>query len=594
MTDLVPAPTTLKLPDLDSHFAAELRRRADVRRKMDLVKRQELLAEPRSNLLGFTAHTNPRFVPGWFPERVCEKLDWFLEEVAMRRSPRLMILAPPRHGKSDAASRRFPAYALGRYPDLQIIGASYAMALAKRMSRDVQRIIDEPAYHELFPSTLLPGKGVKGHGYTRTNELFEIVGQRGGYRAAGVGVGITGMGGDIGIIDDPVKDARDAASSVYREGVWDWYTSTFYTRIEAGGGILLMLTRWHEDDLAGRLLKAMESGDGEQWEVMRFPALAEAGYTDPDDPRDEGEALHPARWPGARLERIKKTVGPYVWSALYQQRPSPREGTLFKPHLIEVVKAASLPPMTKVVRGWDLAGSRKKPGRSSGPDFTAGVKIGVGRDGTYYILDLVHMQETPAKVRETVKGVTSQDGTGVYIRLPQDPGQAGVDQKEQYAKALAGYMFQILPVSGDKEIRATPLASQVEVGNVKMVEAPWNAGLVEEMRTFPNGLHDDRIDAAADAFNELAGVVPGEGLLEYYRQEAEKAANAMGADPQALPKGDKVPLRGPPEVVLAFGIRGNSYRPDPAGIFWVAPDDVQMARQPGWVVLDPQDLVGAA
>ena len=202
-------------------------------------------AMSRLRLLPFIKWTKPDYHDGWFHHVVCEKLDQFLKDVIDKRSPRLMLYAPPRHGKSEIVSRRFPAFALGRNPDLTFIATSYSNDLSSMMNRDVQKIIDQPEYRELFPETTLSGKAVrtvtaKGSAQ-RNSEVFEVVGKRGRYKSAGVGTGITGQGGEILLIDDPVKNAEEASSPTTRESIWNWYETTLKTRAEPGGGVLLIM-----------------------------------------------------------------------------------------------------------------------------------------------------------------------------------------------------------------------------------------------------------------------------------------------------------------------------------------------------------------
>ena len=243
----------------------------------------------------------------WHHRLLCEYLDDFTK----KKIRRLMVFMPPRHGKSELVSRKLPAYIFGCNPDANIISTSYSADLAQRMNRDVQRIIDSPAYGELFPETKLFGKNIRtvtGHAL-RNSDIFEIVGHRGSYRGAGVGGGITGMGGDYIIIDDPIKNREEANSSTYRKKLWEWYTSTLYTRQEKEGSILITLTRWHEDDLAGRLLELAEKDpQADQWEVLLLPAVAEK-ERHPRDPRQEGEALWPGKYPIDELMKIKATIG---------------------------------------------------------------------------------------------------------------------------------------------------------------------------------------------------------------------------------------------------------------------------------------------
>lgn len=290
---------------------------------------------------GYEAH--------WHHRLICAHLD----RVVSGEITRLMVLCPPRHGKSQLVSRLLPAYALGRDPSLQIISASYGADLAQSMSRDAQRVLDSEEYRRLFPRVALNGRNVRSLSGSplRNVDEWEVVdpdtgrAHKGRYKCAGVGGPLTGRGFDLGLIDDPVKDAQEADSAVTRERVWEWYTQVFYTRRQGPrAAIVLLMTCWHEDDLAGRLQRAMRDGSGDQWHILRLPALAEAGPSNAasganaagagaaaasGDPRQPGEALWPARMPQAELEKIRRLT-PRAFSALYQQRPTPHEGAVWR------------------------------------------------------------------------------------------------------------------------------------------------------------------------------------------------------------------------------------------------------------------------
>lgn len=456
-------------------------------------KLQALQAELASrNLEDFIRFTYPNYDFGWFNEELAAALTKFVQDVVDGKQPRLMIFAPPRSGKSEQVSRRLPAWALGKHPDLQFIGASYSADLANRMSRDVQRIIEGDNYAHVFPDVKLPNKGSTSH--TRTQDLFEIVGHKGAYRAAGVGGGITGMGADIGVIDDPVKDASEANSKTYRDNVWEWYTTTFYTRLSPKSGILLCMTRWHEDDLAGRLLKAAEDGDGDQWQVIDYPAIAEKD----EKHRKEGEALHPERFPLSRLVKIMRAIGSRAWNALYQGRPTSKTGGVFLTDRFITVDAIPAGVIIKRVRAWDFAATK------DGGDYTTGVLMGEGNDGRYYILDVVRGQYSSLEVESVLKATASRDGYDVEIHLPQDPGAAGKAQAQRQVSLLSGYIAKSERMTGDKVTRAAAFAAQVEAGNVVLLRGSWDDEFINELGDFPLGKHDDQVDSAADAFNDLA------------------------------------------------------------------------------------------
>lgn len=217
-------------------------------------ERERRVRQARTNLLDFTRFTMPEYRVNWHHRLICQKLDEFIEG----KNKRLIIACPPRHGKSELVSRRFPAYILGRNPDAKIIACSYGSDLASLLNRDVQRIISSPEYAELFPDTKLNDANVRStaqENYLRNSDIFEVVNHKGVYRSAGVGGAITGMGGDYLIVDDPIRSRADAESPAIRDKVWKWYSSTFRTRRQKDASILITATRWHEDDLTGRLLE---------------------------------------------------------------------------------------------------------------------------------------------------------------------------------------------------------------------------------------------------------------------------------------------------------------------------------------------------
>jgi predicted phage terminase large subunit-like protein len=259
--------------------------------------------QARKSLLSFTEYTNPLYRGANHHRLIADKL----EAVERGEIDRLMIFMPPRHGKSELASKRFPAWCLGRDPRRQIIAASYNSDLANDFGRNVRNIVADPEFGQVFPKVALAADSQAAN-RMNTNH-------GGAYVAAGVGTAVTGRGADIALIDDPFKDREEADSERRRDVVWDWYRSTLYTRLMPGGAIVLIQTRWHEDDLAGRLIE----NEGNQWEVLDLPAINQAG-----------DALWPEWYDVTALNRIKASIGPREWSALYQQKPQPDEGTFFQ------------------------------------------------------------------------------------------------------------------------------------------------------------------------------------------------------------------------------------------------------------------------
>lgn len=384
---------------------------------------------------------------------------------------------PPRHGKSELCSVRFPAWFLGRNPDKRIVIASYAADLAERFSRQARGVVMGERFAAVFP-------GVTVAQDSKSVSAWDLAGHRGGLKAVGVGGPLTGHGADVLLIDDPVKNRQDANSEVYRQSTWDWYTSTAYTRLEDGGAVVLIMTRWHKDDLMGRLIAQMEAGEGDQWEIVHFPALS-----------DSGEALWPEKYDLDALAGIRATIGPYDWEALYQGRPTPREGAMFHVAMFPVEEHA--PAVQREWRAWDMGST------SAGGDYTVGVRMGIDADGRYWITDVVRGQWATDERNRIIRQTAELDGQAVRVHGPQDPGAAGKDAALAFSRLLAGFNVKTEPVSGDKSVRADPFSAQANAGNVSLVRAPWNRPFLDELSTFPLGMHDDQVDAASDAFNEI-------------------------------------------------------------------------------------------
>jgi predicted phage terminase large subunit-like protein len=296
------------------------------------------------------------------------------------------------------------------------------------------------------------------------------------------------------IIDDPVKNAADANSPTYQDAAWQWFKSTAYTRLEPQGAIVIVQTRWHREDLAGKLIAEMEQG-GEHWEVLKMPAIAEEND---QLGRTPGDPLWPERYDLDALANIKNSVGSYVWSALYQQSPLPPGGLLFNREWFEVVDA--VPDKARRVRAWDMAAT-EAIGKGD-PDYTAG--CGMARSGgTFYIYDMRRARLSPLGVENLIKQTAATDGKAVHISMEQEPGASGKASIDYYTRALAGYVFRGIPASGSKTERARPLAAQAEAGNVKIVRGAWNKEFLDEIELFPGGGHDDQNDSASLAFDML-------------------------------------------------------------------------------------------
>ena len=488
--------------------------------EIDKALRELDLQAARTSLLEFTKLTNPNFKAGWSHKIIA----YYLEKY-WRGEINLILSLPPRHSKSELASRNLPAWGFGQNPDYEIISCSYADALASRMNRDCQKIMESPIYREIFPNTRIQdlrhkemremplydddGNEIEIRGNAlKNNSVFQIVGRRGVYRSAGVGGGITGMGFERGLIDDPFKDAKEAKSYTVREGVWEWYGSVFYTRKTPTAKICVIMTRWHEDDLAGKLLESMKENNSEQYTVLNLPAICDnPNEVDPAvleelglEARKIGEPLDGNRYDLPMLNRIRLTIGEKAWNALYQGKPSPDEGELFKVANIKILKAIPT-NVVRWVRYWDKAGTEGGKGAQ-----TAGALVGITSANEVILADVISGRWAAPEREKIIKQTAELDGKKVHVWVEQEPGSGGKESAENTVRNLQGYTCKIEKVTGDKVTRAEPLSCQVEIGNFYVVEGDYlhgQEGAMQQFRMFPNGKLKDMIDATGGAYNKL-------------------------------------------------------------------------------------------
>lgn len=456
----------------------------------------------RSNLLDFTTFTMPEYRVNWHHRLICQKLDEFIEG----KNKRLIIACPPRHGKSELVSRRFPAYILGRNPDAKIIACSYGSDLASLLNRDVQRIISSPEYAELFPDTKLNDANVRStaqENYLRNSDIFEVVNHKGVYRSAGVGGAITGMGGDYLIVDDPIRSRADAESPAIRDKVWKWYSSTFRTRRQKDASILITATRWHEDDLTGRLLElAKNNPDADQWEVINLPALSEEPLEEYDQRTGPGQALWPDEFPEVDLLSTKASSTVYEWLSLYQQRPSAAAGNLVKKEHFKYCTLENgvlslsenkkfMLSQCKVFQTCDPAASEK----ASADDFVLATWAQTPQNDLALIDILKTRMETPVQVplfrQQYTKWRPLQqwvETNGLGISLYQHLIAEGLP----IGKLNAG--------KADKLTRFIPAATRITAGAVYFLAgAPWLNDYEAELLGFPNVKQDGQVDVTSYA-----------------------------------------------------------------------------------------------
>lgn len=418
----------------------------------------------------------PRYVFGRHHLLICDAL----ERVERGECKRLMIFMPPRHGKSMLVSEFFPAWYLGRNPSHSVIASSYALELAEDFGRKVRNQLRDPIWHRVFPHASLDTSSASSTKIS-TNE-------GGNYYAVGVGGATTGRGAHLLLIDDPVKGREDADSETIRRKVKDWYRSVAYTRLMKGGAVIVVLTRWHEDDLAGW---ALDEQGHEGWEVLSLPAIAEEQDV---LGRKPGEALWPEFFPVERLETIRQTVGPREWISLYQQRPAPEEGAYFQRSWFKFYD--ELPERLRFYGASDYAVT------ADGGDYTVHLVVGVSESDDLYIVDMWRGQTDALEWVENLlemfraykPQIWAEEG-GVILKSLDS-----IIRKRLLEERLFTTLRRQFSSASDKPSRARSLQARMQMCKVYFpspARCPWMADLIAEFLTFPQGKHDDQVDAAS-------------------------------------------------------------------------------------------------
>lgn len=446
-----------------------------------------------------------------------------LEAVERGEITRLMITMPPRHGKSMLASEFFPAWYLGRNPDHYVVTATYAQELADDFGRKVKNQIEDAAFAGIFPGVGLAddSKSAKRfHIEGQLGGLEHALTQRGAFYAVGVGGPLTGRGAHLLLIDDPVKNREEAESEIIRKKTKDWYTSTAYTRLMPGGRIIVIQTRWHEDDLAG-WLQAEHGHEG--WVRLDLPAIS-----------DDGVALWPEQYDVPALEKIRQAIGPRDWSALYQQRPTPESGDYFKAEWLIPVDA--VPPQGEM----NIYGGSDYAVTSNGGDYTVHIVVGLDVEGNPYLMDLWRAQAASDKwVDAFCDLVLKWKPIGWAEETGQIKSGVGPFLLRRQLETGAYVAREAFPTRGDKAIRAQSIRGRIAARGLRYPRnAPWVTDLISEMMSFPVGVHDDQVDALG-----LVGQ-----LLD----------RMMSAKPTKQPEQARTPPPGkfiPPPVVESHGSR---------------------------------------
>lgn len=397
---------------------------------------------------------------------------------------RLLVMEPPRHSKSETVSHAFPTWYLNHWPDRRVILGSHTASLAEHFGRKVRNTIQ--ANEDSLRVELADDSSAAARWDTA---------QGGGLFAVGVGGAVVGRGGHLVIVDDPFSGSEAAYSKTQRDAVWRWWTDDLIPRQEPGAIFVVMHQRWHREDLAGRLLE--EQGD--RWDVVRLPALAEA-----DDPlgRAPGEALWPERWPVEALMEIKRPMRASGWLAEYQQDPtSMDEGALISRDALQVVDAPSggFPSSWRRVRYWDRAATL------GAGCFTVGLRAAMDCDGVVYVEDVVRGQWSGGDVDGVIVSTAKLDGRGVAVDWEIEPGSAGLTLSEHLKRQLVGFETHGTPSTGAKWIRAQPFASHARIGRLRIARGPWAKAYVDELATATPDMKGevDQVDATSGAFNWL-------------------------------------------------------------------------------------------
>jgi hypothetical protein len=485
----------LKLPDIPREVTAE---EAEAASRVICRRR----------FLPFVMRFKPDYKAGWVHQDICRRLERFVQQVARRESPRLLLCMPPRTGKSELTSRKFPAWVLGQFPDWEIIAASHTQSLALSFSRHIRDLLRDSSYHSVFEQCRLDEESQSIENWNTAHG--------GGYLAAGVGTGITGRGAHILIVDDPVKDMEAADSPNIRDNIWEWYGSTAYTRLAPGGGVLGILTLWNEDDWGGRIIEASESGEGDKFEIVRYPAINDGydeyltaddsivrvypGETAPDPARllrKADSALHEERYNIEHLLKIKKnligTGQARVWAALYQQSPAPDEGSIFTKDMLRYFTVAPRRHECYAYQAWDFAITEKQAN-----DWTVCSTMYQDAQDNLYEVDLTRFRSADGFV--IVDAILDR----YEIHRPEligfEDGQIWksiftlFQRRCQERKLYPNYI--VLQPLTDKTVRAGPLRGRMQMGKVQFAEtAQWRVAGDREMLYFPGGKNDDIVDA---------------------------------------------------------------------------------------------------
>ncbi len=447
----------------------------------------------------------------WIPAKHLLHISTIVATEIVKGDARIILTMPFRHGKSEFLSVNTPIWFLEKWPEKYVMNLTYGADLATDFSTRVRDTFLNPDLEHLL-RTRLNRKKLRADRFLTT--------KGGGLTAAGIGGPITGRGADLMLIDDYIKNHEEALSVAGHKKVFEWFKSTAYTRLEPGGSLVILATRWDYKDLIARLITELPH---ENWTIINLPMYAEI-----NDPlgREVGEVLWPERYPLAACQRIEKTLGTYWFAAQCQQNPKQSMAGQDLGAKLKTISVESLPPVSelKTIRSWDLAAS------DADGDWSVGFKMARHAPSRrLYILNVYRKQNSSHKNKLAIAAHAEGDGHGVKVWMEQEPGSSGKTVIEDYTTLLKTYNFKGERASGPIEVRAGPFTAAVEAGNVFMVDdgvsktereggaTSWNYELKEEMNGFPDGEWDDQMIAGALCYNKLLFGV--RGALTWGRDE---------------------------------------------------------------------------
>lgn len=454
----------------------------------------------------FATYVNPKINNEWFHKRVYDVLDqWIAGDIK-----KVAIFMPPQHGKSTMSSVIAPAKIIGSIPTAGVTVASYSDTHASKFNRECQDIIDSKEFRDLYPGVVLPGKGIDTTNELRNNKYFEVVKHKGFFKAVSIGGSLTGTPVDFGIIDDPIKDRKQANSKTYRDNLWDWYNDVFLTRLHNNSRQLMLFTRWHEDDLAGRLFNPKndhyDEEEASEWTILCLPALKEAsspmkGATDIDDPREIDEALWPEKHSAEKHKKARR-INPTTHASLNQQRPSPAKGNKIKRDWFNIIGPTELPfnPGHIAPDFWIDGAFTDKVQNDESAQMAC-----VNYMGNLYIFNChgvrKELHEYLDYIRPWMKSMGYRGSSSVNIEMKASGyGFYSMLKSPKYGNHNCVKINSKVVAYG-KMNRVENIQPTLASGKVYLVRGSWTEAFIDQCASFPNDVHDDMVDVLAYAIH---------------------------------------------------------------------------------------------